>query len=308
MSRCLAEGTLRGYFDGELSGKEVASVTAHLAACEACTLAAQEMEEGMETLSRAFAPLISLPVPASKLKARLGMAISTLPPPKSGLAATASFKVSALFNSLSNVSNRMPRSVQAFAGLFIALLLFSAVVIYEPRLRVREQAKNEITPAASSDSGARAKPEEMAGGRASGDSSLSNRAQALSSGRSNPSPVTVNKVGLKLPRNNARRELSPLLAESKSLIQGEQRQLEHIAELTASIEGGEKPLNPILRVEYERNVAVVDVAIKATRRVALNNPRDKNARGFLLAAYQSKISLLRAVALHADPPTALLED
>lgn len=319
MRRCLAEGTLRGYFDGELSDKEVASVTAHLASCEACALAAQEMEEGIETLSQAFAPLISLPVPASKLKARLGTAISTLPPPKSGLAATASFKVSALLASLSNVSNRMPRYVQAFTGLFITLLLFSAAIIYGPRLRVREQAKNEIMPAASSGSGARAEQEGIAGSRASVGSSLSNRAQALSSDMSNPSQVTVNKVSSKLPRNvetmetrgksyNERREFSPSLAESKSLIPGEQKQLEHIATLTASLEGGAKPLNPILRVEYERNMAVVDVAIKAIRRVALNNPRDKNAKGFLLATYQSKISLLRAVALHADPQAALLED
>jgi hypothetical protein len=319
MRRCPAEGTLRGYFDGELSAGECAEVTAHLASCEACARAAREMEEGIETLRQAFAPLNSLPVPASRLKSRLDSAINTMSPPKSGLADTARYELSALVTSLSQVSNRMPRFAQAFAGLLITLLLFSVALMYQSRPGVNEQAKNEIVPAVSSDPGARTEQKEVGGSEAPVGGSLSDRAQALSSDMRSPSSVTVSKVSLKSTRNaghaatrgksyNERRKFSPSLDDSKSLIPGEQKQLEQIATLTASLESGDRPLNPILRVEYERNVAVVDVAIKSIRRAALSNPRDKNAAGFLHAAYQSKISLLRAVALHADPPASLLED
>lgn len=323
MRRCPAEGTLRGYFDGELSDRELAAVTAHLASCEACTLAAREMEAGIETLRQAFAPLISLPIPASRLKARLDTATGALPPPKRSFVATAGFELFALFTSLTRVSNMMPRSMQGFAVLVVALLLLGGVaVVYESRLGVNEQAKNEIVaPPVSSNTDAHAKQEEITGNVASGsnDNSVSDREQALSCGFISSFEATVNQVNLKSSRDmkptsergksyGERRKSSPSLAVGESLIPGEQKQLEHIATLTASLEDGAKPLNPILRVEYERNVAVVDVAIKATRRAALNNPRDKNATGFLLAAYQSKINLLRAVALHADPPASLLED
>ena len=165
----------------------------------------------------------------------------------------------------------------------------------------------------------RAGQEAGAGSGASVGGSVPDGGQAVSNGLSGPAGIKVYKASMTLPRQaertglrgkvyTKRLEPSPLLAESKSLIPGEQKQLEHIATLTASIEGGAKPLQPILRVEYERNLAVVDVAIKAIRRVALNNPRDKNAAKFLLAAYQSKISLLCAVASHAELAGPLLED
>jgi hypothetical protein len=302
MRGCLAEGTLRGYFDGELSDKEVASVAAHLSSCEACTLTAQEMEEGIETLRQAFSPLISLPVPSpTRLQARLNMAISTLPP-KSGIEARRGFDVPALLTRLFNVSNTMPRFLNGFAALLVALMLvIAAVVLYESRSLVQEQAK--IEPLIATPSG-----------------SVLNAAQALSYAMSGPAvEMTVNKAGSRMARSaehtgtrgksrNERREFSPSLAGGAGLIPGEQKQLDHIAMLTASLEGGARPMQPILRVEYERNLAVVDVAIKAIRRVALNNPRDKNAAGFLLAAYQSKISLLRAVASHAEPQNPLVED
>ncbi|MCA1568312.1 MAG: zf-HC2 domain-containing protein [Acidobacteria bacterium] len=319
MRRCLSAGTLRGYFDGEISDEEVVSVTAHLASCEDCAVAAREMEEGIESLRQAFAPLISLPVPAARLQARLNTSISALPPPKSGLVATVGFNVSALLTWLSHTTNRTPRLMEGFATLTVVLMLFVAAVIYQLQPPVKEQAENENATAASSVPVARAGQEALAGSGAFADSSISKGAQALSSGVGHPLVMAVNKVSSKSARHvehrgrrakshDQRQESSSLLAEGKSLIPGEQKQLAHIATLTASLEGGAKPLQPILRVEYERNLAVVDVAIKATRRIALNNPRDKNAAEFLLAAYQSKINLLRAVASQAEPAISLLED
>ena len=41
MTRCLDEGKLQSYFDGELSIEMMESVTSHLAACVTCAAAAQ---------------------------------------------------------------------------------------------------------------------------------------------------------------------------------------------------------------------------------------------------------------------------
>ena len=55
-----------------------------------------------------------------------------------------------------------------------------------------------------------------------------------------------------------------------------------------------------VRVTYERDLALLDSAIKETRRVAAENPKDKDAVGFLMSAYQSKVELLTKVADQAQ--------
>jgi hypothetical protein len=55
-------------------------------------------------------------------------------------------------------------------------------------------------------------------------------------------------------------------------------------------------MRPSLQVEYERNLAVVDRAIVATRTAAKSNPNDSDAADFMFAAYQSKVDLLNTIA------------
>jgi len=64
--------------------------------------------------------------------------------------------------------------------------------------------------------------------------------------------------------------------------------------------GGDATLRPAVRVTYERDLALLDSAIKETRRVAAENPKDKDAVGFLMSAYQSKVELLTKVADQAQ--------
>ena len=55
-------------------------------------------------------------------------------------------------------------------------------------------------------------------------------------------------------------------------------------------------MRPSLRAEYERNLAVVDRALAATRNAAKKNPNDPDAAEFMFNAYQSKVDLLNTVA------------
>ena len=80
------------------------------------------------------------------------------------------------------------------------------------------------------------------------------------------------------------------------LIPGERSYLQTIAKLDSTIKSGEKAMRPALQVEYERNLAVVDRAIAATRSAAKNNPNDPDAAEFMFAAYQSKVNLLNTIA------------
>jgi hypothetical protein len=74
-----------------------------------------------------------------------------------------------------------------------------------------------------------------------------------------------------------------------------------IASLEKTIKiGGDAVLRPAVRVEYERNLAILDNAIAQTRQVAAKDPKDNDAVGFLMSAYQSKVELLTSVADQAQ--------
>jgi hypothetical protein len=80
------------------------------------------------------------------------------------------------------------------------------------------------------------------------------------------------------------------------LIPGERSYLQTIAKLDTAIKSDKNAMRPALQVEYERNLAVVDRAIAATRSAAKSNPNDPDAADFMFAAYQSKVDLLNTIA------------
>jgi hypothetical protein len=80
------------------------------------------------------------------------------------------------------------------------------------------------------------------------------------------------------------------------LIPGERTYLQTIAKLDSTIKSSKKRMRPALQVEYERNLAVVDRAIAATRSAAKSNPNDPDAADFMFSAYQSKVDLLNTIA------------
>jgi len=81
------------------------------------------------------------------------------------------------------------------------------------------------------------------------------------------------------------------------LLPGERTYLQTIANLNTTINAeNTRQMKPSLQAEYQRNLAMVDQAIAATRTMAKTNPNDPDAAEFMFAAYQSKIDLLNQVA------------
>src|SRR5829696_3144219 len=75
MTRCLDEGKLQSYFDGELSIDMMESVTTHLASCVTCAAAARELEEESALLTSAFAAEFAANVPTERLRERIDAAV-----------------------------------------------------------------------------------------------------------------------------------------------------------------------------------------------------------------------------------------
>jgi hypothetical protein len=102
---------------------------------------------------------------------------------------------------------------------------------------------------------------------------------------------TGNKPRYQLARYQP--SVAPKAAPIK-LLPGERSYLQTIAKLDSTI--NQKDMRPALQVEYQRNLAVVDRAIAATRSAAKSNPNDPDAADFMFAAYQSKVDLLNTIA------------
>ena len=283
MTRCLDEATLQAYCDGELSGENMESATLHLGSCSTCAAAAREVEEEINLMMTALAPEFDASVPTERLRQRLDAAVldqrvsAAASPARAGLGAFISSLLS--FGSGAKLGYASLAVVLAFAAIFGYVKL------------------NTITP--TTDTVAEKQPAR------NGDEQVAVAPPKVVE----PVPVPVPVEGIKADKKSDRNRGSVSRAaksttkpnptptsEPVKLLPGERAYLQTIARLDSTINANKKAMRPSLQVEYERNLAVVDRAIAATRSAAKSNPNDSDAADFMFAAYQSKVDLLNTIA------------
>jgi hypothetical protein len=280
MTRCLDEAKLQTYFDGELSLSMMESVTSHLASCETCAAAARELEEESALLTSALTAEFEASVPTERLRQRidaavLGERVAFAQPTgrRSGLAA--------FFSGLLNFGTQR---TLGFASLAV-VLAFAAII---GAVMMRNKPAEPVTA-----------PTRVA----TTVPSKANPPQATTTPvdvqNTAPTPIVASmpttRSGGTVRPNRTSTPSAPKLQPVK-LFPGERSYLQTIAKLDSTIKSNKKAMRPSLQVEYERNLAVVDRAIAATRSAAKSNPNDPDAADFMFAAYQSKVDLLNTIA------------
>jgi hypothetical protein len=280
MTRCLDEAKLQSYFDGELSLSMMESVTSHLASCETCAAAARELEEESALLTSALTAEFEASVPTERLRQRidaavLGERVAFAQPTgrRSGLAA--------FFSGLLNFGTQR---TLGFASLAV-VLAFAAII---GAVMMRNKPAEPVTA-----------PTQVA----TTVPSKANPPQATTTPvdvqNTAPTPIVASmpttRSGGTVRPNRTSTPSAPKLQPVK-LFPGERSYLQTIARLDSTIKSNKKAMRPSLQVEYERNLAVVDRAIAATRSAAKSNPNDPDAADFMFAAYQSKVDLLNTIA------------
>ena len=277
MRQCLDEGMLQSYFDGELSTELMEKATSHLASCATCAAAASELEQESSLLSTALAAEFEATVPTERLRQRIDSAVAGMPvandrAPRVGV-------VAVLLSSFSSLFNFAPGRALGYASLMVMLafgVMFGWMKFHAPvPVSQNNNSVAVIGPVASPITGgtdAEVKP-------------------ILNDGSKGATTKYVAKNG----KPNGRR---PVAAKSPAvkLIPGERSYLQTIAKLDSTIKSGNKAMRPTLQVEYEKNLAVVDRAIAATRSAVKSNPNDPDAADFMFEAYQSKVDLLNSIA------------
>jgi hypothetical protein len=284
MKQCLDEGMLQSYFDGELPSSLMESATSHLASCASCAAAARELEEENALLGEAFALEFSEGVPTERLRRRVDAAVAGLQIVRP--VAHQPRAVSGFFSSLSNLFSFAPQRALGYAALMLVLAF--GVIFGLVKLRSSAPTSPQTiaikTPENSNPAVATVQPKESVNPKAGG------TAPSIVSTPRNPS--TPRRVSNKSTVATA---IAPKPAPVK-LLPGERAYLQTIAKLDSTIKQDENNMRPALQAEYQRNLAVVDRAIAASRTAAKKNPNDPDAADFMFAAYQSKVDFLNTIA------------
>lgn len=284
---CVDEGILQSYFDGELSRKTAEGVASHLVTCIACAQAASELENESLLLAEALGAEFALSVPTERLRHRVDAAIAGLQvkPARASVASNAGEApavpvVRRWIQSMAELFTLSPQRAFGYAGL-VAAILFASVVggIYWRHTGTVNESGNENSIVAVRQDSDTLSPPPLA--------------------FTGTDPVVHPDEGQKPPRKKlmSRPPREKEVAKHVRLLPGERSYLKTIASLDANFKAeSNRQMKPSLQVEYERNLAMVDQAIAATRSAAKVNPNDPDAADFMFAAYQSKIDLLNQVA------------
>jgi len=279
MTRCLDEAKLQSYFDGELPLEQMESVTSHLASCANCAAAARELEEESALVMNALAAEFEASVPTERLRQRIDETVLG-----DRLAIARSSQKTGFFSSLFNFGGQRALGYASLA-IVLAFAAIFAVVKMNSTPENNPQVAKVTTPAV--DNSIQVKTTDNP------------PAPIAATGSENTAPIKVSAPVKSTNPGFRHVKYTPPPAPAPApvkLFPGERAYLQTIARLDSTINSNKKSMRPALQVEYERNLAVVDRAIAATRSAAKSNPNDPDAADFMFAAYQSKVDLLNTIA------------
>jgi anti-sigma factor RsiW len=309
MNHCFDEGVLQAYLDGELQPARAGEVAAHLAQCEPCARVAREAAQEFAMFATAFGADEPLSVPTERLRAGIEARLAEMQPARAAAPAPPTSIVERLRAAASALGASLafaPRQATALASFAVAALLL-ATLFYIFRPQSNAPGVNEsdgqrvakvvapvpVAPVGVSNTngagGSRVNTEETAENQLSrGDETQTSVQRVKSAARRDARAGEVRYVATRADDE---------IAAGGALLPVEKTYVGAIASLKSSIDQqSARMMTPTLRAEYERNLAVVDHAIVASRVAARRDPADKGAQEFLRAAYQDKLDLLHAVA------------
>ncbi len=289
MRECLDEGILQSYFDGELSSERMEGVTSHLVSCMSCAAAARELEGEFLLLSSALAPEFDATVPTERLRHRIDVAVAGLQLDNhNAVRNPVVMSGRGWLQSLSALFAFTPQRTFGYAALAVMLVFGTILGVVQLRQSssptIDKQENVAFTPVPQAP---------VVGIANTGSGEVSDVS---------PTPVPSRSVVAggpvkRTPRLSPRPPVGDQAVAEVKLLPGERSYLKTIAALDSTIKSkNNRPMRPSLRAEYERNLAMVDRALAATRNAAKKNPNDPDAAEFMFNAYQSKVDLLNTVA------------
>lgn len=303
MERCLSEGTIQAFLDGELRTEALDAVTRHIALCDDCAISLSKAEDETAFAYSALEQEFNALVPTQRLWAKINCSIEEERRSKSVWQRVLA-GVSILASQLSRPS------IAAFASLFLVVGTFSTLWFMRPMpnnnmVRVQDDLSGaidvaripSITPPIIVNPAEREQPEN----RISDTEKPVDEVRIIQTNiRENTVNRSINTNNTNTGRPNNQRENTDVQRPTVTTLEyipGEDSYVKTIATLKSSLDGA-KDLNmkPSARFAVEKDLAVIDDAIRRMQAEVRKNPKNEAAKQVLFTSYQNKIDLLNSVS------------
>ncbi len=294
--KCFDQGTIQAFTDGELNSGSSERLLRHISVCADCAALLAETEEESALAFSVLDEELNVLVPTERLRAKVFASIDEL---SEGRRAG---WLSGVTAGLAEIFSFRNPGLAAAAGALVIVFVFvigmnvlrqapdtSAVAVNESgsgrALIVPSSTdpgeEKEVLPAQGTAVG-----DELADTSAAEPRTMQVRSTRGSSDRrySGPSPVDPPAV------------INAVARSSDSSVTSEDSYLQTIATLDRTVSYSKELLRPSERVEFERDLAIVNDAIVKMKGEVRRNPGNQAAREVLKSSYQNKIDLLNSVA------------
>jgi anti-sigma factor RsiW len=282
MKNCVDTGTIQAFLDGELTPSAAAGVSAHIATCDACAAQLAVADEESAFVFSVLEREMDTLVPTHRLWSKINDSIEVEKQ-------TASFWKKAwayITISLANPSMVGAAALLVVFGVFAGVLVNRNIQIDTPAPATTPQrSQQSVTDVASTKTA---------------DVSISENIDATVS---TPAPESKTKsVTVASYKPSPRSVYNDIKSTAPSVqkavyIPGEESYVKSIASLSKTVDTQkDSVMRPSERVSFERNLAVVNDAIKKMKAEVRRNPKNESAKQVLYTSYQNKIDLLNSVS------------
>ena len=286
MNNCVDIGTIQSFLDGELATSASEAVAHHIGLCDNCANLLVTAEDENSVAFAALENEFNVPVPMHRLWTKINQEIESKRP--------------TFWQTILAGLNFKNPLILSFASLLLVFGTFAIFYNSEKTVTVDSVVKNEIKPVESSPIYQNIPDNNVP--------DSSNSAENTPVKRSIPEikKFPVIKAKLVSPKLEKREKLTvnenikPSVLSTTAtpqLVTGEDTYIKTIATLSQNADSKkDMAFRPSARIDYERNLAMVDNAISTMQKKARKNPKDIGAKQILFSSYQNKIDLLSSVS------------
>jgi hypothetical protein len=279
--KCIDIGTIQAFLDGETTQDESLRVGRHVADCDECARLLAVAEDENSLVFSALDREMNALVPTQRLWNRINDTIeiekSRAPVWKQAFAFISTLVASP--------------SMTAAAGVLVVFSFMAVIWTVGP---ITTDTEAGLVPS-------EAGREVADNSKSTGEAESASEIGTEKSGSSSVAPRYVKAGNLsddnleKLVRDASK--IRPTPAIHYAPLPGEDTYIRTIADLKQTVDGRkDEVFTGSSRIDFERDLAVVNDSIRRMQKVVRKNPRNQAARQVLYSSYQDKIDLLNTVA------------
>lgn len=273
---CLDIGTIQAFLDGEISPETSIVFADHIAVCDACTLLLAAAEEENSLVFAVLDRELDTLVPTQRLWGKINDELE--------LTGVRKPFWQRLYAAIT--TQLMSPSLTAAAGILLFVAIAGGVWMQMPTQVVDVVVNNPPVVAPVTSRVAQAPDEPV---------TVTNVPDTVQPTFPAERPVVMNASHRTSANTPSHRGGRPVVMTAQ-FVEGEESYIRTINTLNETVDAQKDRVLPAAsRIAFERDLAVVDDAIKRTREYVKKHPRDQAAKQVLYSSYQDKIDLLNSV-------------